>query len=67
MVEGNQLVCAVAGISTHAQKVLGADFWAMGYLKVSSCTITDGMIQDYIDEQEGEQIADDSRFLIDSP
>jgi len=25
------------------------------------------MIREYIDEQEGEQIADDSRFPIDSP
>jgi putative transposase len=25
------------------------------------------MIREYIDEQEGEQIADDSRFPIDNP
>lgn len=30
-------------------------------------TITDEMIREYIDEQEGEQIADDIRFPIDSP
>jgi putative transposase len=46
-------------------------FWerylrARGYLAVSSGTITDEMIREYIDEQEGEQIADDSRFPIDS-
>ncbi len=41
-------------------------FWARGYLAVSSGTITDEMIQEYLDAQEGEQIADDSRFPIDS-
>ena len=45
----------------------GRHFWARGYLAVSSGTITDEMIKEYIDEQEGEQIADDSRFPIDSP
>ena len=45
----------------------GRHFWARGYLAVSSGNITDEMIQEYIDEQEGEQIADDSRFPIDSP
>ena len=44
----------------------GRHFWARGYLAVSSGTITDEQIQAYIDEQEGEQIADDSRFQIDS-
>lgn len=45
----------------------GRHFWARGYLAVSSGTITDDMIQQYIDEQQGEQIADDSRFPIDTP
>ena len=45
----------------------GRHFWARGYLAVSSGMITDEMIREYIDEQEGEQIADDSRFPIDSP
>ena len=44
----------------------GRHFWARGYLAVSSGTITDEMIKEYIDEQEGEQIADDSRFPIDN-
>jgi putative transposase len=43
----------------------GRHFWARGYLAVSSGTITDEMIKEYIDEQEGEPIADDSRFPID--
>jgi len=49
------------------KKFWGRHFWARGYLAVSSGTITDEMIQQYIDEQQGEQIADDSRFPIDSP
>ena len=45
----------------------GRHFWARGYLAVSSGTITDEMIREYIDEQEGESITDDSRFPIDKP
>jgi len=45
----------------------GRHFWARGYFAVSSGNITDEMIQQYIDEQEGESIADDSRFTIDNP
>ena len=45
----------------------GRHFWARGYLAVSSGTITDEMVKEYIDDQEGEQIADDSRFPIDYP
>jgi putative transposase len=48
------------------KKFWGRHFWARGYLAVSSGTITDEMIQEYIEEQEGEQIVDDSRFPIDS-
>ena len=43
----------------------GRHFWARGYLAVSSGTITDEMIKEYIEEQEGEQMVDDSRFPID--
>jgi putative transposase len=32
---------------------------------MSSGTITDEMVKQYIDEQEGEQISDDGRFSID--
>ncbi len=49
------------------RKFWGKHFWARGYLAVSSGTITDEMIREYIDEQEGEQIVDDSRFPIDNP
>ena len=43
----------------------GRHFWARGYLAVSSGNITDEMIQEYIQEQEGEPMIDDSRFQID--
>jgi len=43
----------------------GKHLWARGYLAVSSGNITDEMIQQYIQEQEGEPITDDSRFEID--
>src|SRR6185503_476597 len=44
----------------------GRHFWPRGYLAVSSGNITDEMVKEYIEEQEGEQIIDDSRFPIDS-
>ena len=43
----------------------GRHFWGRGYLAVSSGNVTDEMIQKYIEDQEGEPIADDSRFTID--
>ena len=45
----------------------GRHFWARGYLAVSSGTLTDEMVQEYIDQQEGEPVQDDSRFPIDEP
>jgi putative transposase len=44
----------------------GRHFWARGYLAVISGNIKDEMISENIDKQEGEQIADDSRFPIDT-
>jgi len=49
------------------KKFWGRHLWARGYLAVSSGNITDEMVKEYIDAQEGEQIADDSRFPIDNP
>ena len=43
----------------------GRHLWARGYLAVSSGTITDEMIKEYTEEQDGEQVGDDSRFPID--
>jgi putative transposase len=39
--------------------------WARGYRAVSSGNITDEMIQQYIEDQEGEPVVDGSRFQID--
>ena len=47
------------------EAVLGKNFWSRGYMAVSSGNITDEMIQQYIDEQEGEPV-DISQFQIDS-
>ena len=43
----------------------GRHFWARGYLAVSSGTITDTQVREYIKQQAGEPIVDDSRFQID--
>jgi putative transposase len=67
MAEGNQRAGAAAGIFPLRKKFWRRHFWARGYLAVSSGTITDEMMREYIDEQEGEQIIDDSRFPIDNP
>lgn len=63
----DQLAGTAAGISALAQKVLGKTPIALeDYLAVSSGTITDEMVREYIEEQESEAIADDSRFPIDN-
>src|SRR5436853_4739277 len=71
----SQIVQWLKGISSRVllqefahlrRKFWGRHLWARGYLAVSSGTITDEMIREYIEEQEGEQIADDSRFPIDN-
>jgi len=71
----SQIMQRLKGISSRVllqefphlrKKFWGRHLWARGYLAVSSGTITDEMIREYIDEQEGEQIADDSRFSIDN-
>lgn len=49
------------------KKFWGRHLWARGYLAVSPGNLTDEMIKEYIDEQEGEQIEDESRFQIDNP
>jgi len=48
------------------KKFWGRHFWARGYLAVSTGNLTDEMVQQYIEEQEGEPVHDDSRFQIDS-
>ena len=49
------------------KKFWGRHFWARGYLAVSSGSITDEMVKEYIDSQDGEPLHDDSQFPIDSP
>ena len=70
----SQMVQWLKGISSRVllqefphlrKKFWGRHFWARGYMAVSTGTITDEMIKEYLEEQEGEQIADDSRFPID--
>ena len=52
----------------HLRKTFwGKHFWARGYLAVTSGTITDEMVQEYIEAQEGEPVHDDSQFPIDNP
>ena len=44
----------------------GHHLWARGYFAVTSGTITDELINEYINEQEGEPVhEDDGRFQID--
>jgi putative transposase len=51
----------------HLRKMFwGRHFWARGYMAVSSGTITDEMIAEYIAEQEGEPVRDDGQFPIDN-
>ena len=53
---------------SHLRKQFwGRHLWGRGYLAVSSGNITDEMIHKYIEDQEGEPVADDSRFQIDNP
>ena len=52
----------------HVRKTFwGRHFWAHGYMAVSSGAITDEMVEQYIQEQEGEPVHDDSQFPIDNP
>ena len=51
---------------SHLRKEFwGRHIWSRGYMAVSSGNITDEMIQEYIEQQEGEPVADNSRFQID--
>ncbi len=70
----SQIVQWLKGISSrmllqefaHLRKQFwGRHLWARGYFAVTSGTITDALIKQYIAEQEGEPVQDDSRFRID--
>lgn len=43
----------------------GRHMWTQSYVAVTSGTITDAMIKQYIADQEGKLVQDDSRFRID--
>jgi len=43
----------------------GRHLWARGYMAITSGTITDEMIEKYINDQEGEEVSYD-QFIIDS-
>ena len=50
----------------HLRKAFcGRHLWARGYLAVSTGNLTDEMVAEYIAQQEGEPVHDDSRFVID--
>ena len=52
----------------HLRKAFwGRHLWARGYLAVSTGNLTDEMLREYIEQQEGEPVHDDSRFVIDNP
>ena len=70
----SQMVQWLKGISSrvrlqefaHLRKQFwGRHLWARGYFAITSGTITEAMIKEYIAEQEGEPLQDDSRFRID--
>lgn len=66
MVERNQLAGFIVRIYTSEETIQGGHPWARAYLAVCSGNITDEMIQQYIEEHEGEPVtAEDSRFQID--
>ncbi len=66
MVEGISSRVLLQEFPRLRKQFWGRHVWARGYLVVSSGTITDEMIREYIDAQAGEAIVDDSRFPIDS-
>ena len=66
VVRGRELLTRLGGPQLRT-KFWEKHFWERVYLAVSSGTMTDEMIREYIDEQEGEQMVDDSRFPIDNP
>jgi putative transposase len=64
MAEGYQSRVLLQEFAHLRKQFWGKHLWARGYLAVSSGTITDSMIEEYIKEQEGEPIYDDSHFKL---
>ena len=65
MAQGHQLAAPAIRVPASQATVLGSALLARGYFAVTSGTITDDMINEYINEQEGEPVEDDGRFQID--
>ncbi len=63
MAERNELKSPPSGISASPQAVVRQARLGPRYLGVSSGTITEEMVKQYISEQEGESIQDESRFV----
>ena len=53
------------GFAHLRKQFWGRRLWARGYIAVTSGTITDALIKQYIAEREGGAVQDDSRFRID--
>jgi putative transposase len=62
----DQLASTPSGVSASEEAVLGPLLLGTGVPAVSSETLTDEMVQQYIEEQEGEPVHDDSQFPIDA-
>jgi putative transposase len=72
----SQIVQCLKGISSRIlleefphlrEQFWDRNVWARGYLAVSSGTITDEMVKQYMEEQEGKPVLDNSRFPINEP
>jgi hypothetical protein len=63
--ERDQLARILTGVSTPAEEVLGSASLGGEVMSLSnSATAIDEMTREYIDEQEGEEVAHGSRFPI---
>jgi len=62
---GSAPACCSKSSRTSGKQFWGRHLWARGYFAVTTGTITDAMVKEYIAEQEGEPLQDDSRFRID--
>ena len=66
MAQGHEFEAAVQEFPHLKKQYWGQHLWARGYFAVTSGTITDELINEYINEQEGEPVhEDDGRFQID--
>ena len=64
VVAGDQLAGTPSGVLVAEEAVLGRRFWVRGCLAVRAGTLTDEMVAQYMEEQEGEPLHDDGQFPI---